>query len=196
LKLRRLNGRAGISEVVASVLAIALTIIAASGVWSYVNTQAAVSETLLGKSVGATNAFLGEQLKVIDLYLGTSTYTTVWIFNTGGGTLQLFRIRLYDSAGLINLQYNYTVSASTKTDYVYDLRSSLASKCKTAASSYETPTLSSFSLKPINSQSIQVTIPALQPGCPSFGQLLVSGTTYTIIVTGLYGNSVTYFQVK
>ncbi len=196
LKFGRLSRRLAISEVVGSVLAIAITIIAGSGVWSYINSQAAVTETALGKGVGSTTGYISEQMKVIDLYYGSSTSTTMWLLNTGSATLQLFRIRLYDSAGLINIQFNYTLSGPTKTDYVYDLRSSLASKCKTAASSYETPTISSYALKLLNAQSIQLTIPPVQLGCPSYGLLFVSGTTYTLVITGLNGNSVTYWQVK
>ena len=188
--------RVGISELVGSVLSIAITVIAGAAVFGYVNTQAGLSALSYGSSVAATNNFLAENFKVFDLNFPSTTQATSWIYNVGNVNLQLFQVRLYDNSGQVNILYNYTVSSGTKTHYLYDLRSSLATKCKTAASSYESPSITSLSVKTTNARTISLTIPPTQTNCPSFGQSYTAGTTYTIFVTGLYGNSVSTYQKK
>ncbi len=188
--------RAAVTEIVGAVLTVAITLIAGAAVFGYVRGQAGVSEQQIAKGVGTTVNFLQERFVVVDLGFGSSTQATAWLYDNGNTDLQLVRLRLYDSAGLVNLLYNYTVSGSSKTDYVYDLGSSLSTKCKTAAASYESPTLSSVIAKITTVQSIAFTIPPTTTGCPSFGQTFQSGTTYTVSVLGLYGNTVTYFQKK
>src|SRR5579872_4809319 len=128
------------------------------------------------------------------MYFGTTTSATFWIYNTGTVTGQTFSVRIYGSTGLVNLLFNYTSSGTVKTDYVYDLLSSLSTKCKTAATSYEAPSITATTVKTTNAQAFTITIPGTLTNCPSFGQTFVSGTTYTIVVTGIYGNVVRYSQ--
>ena len=67
LELRMSNrrrGRAGISEVVAAVLTIAITLIAGAALFGYVNGQAATSESNLGNAVGGNVNFLNERFVV------------------------------------------------------------------------------------------------------------------------------------
>lgn len=173
-----------------------MTLIAGFAVFGFVNGQAGVSALAYGNSVGATDNFLAENFKVVDLYFASTTQTGFWLYNTGSTNLLLFSVRLYDSAGLVNLLYNYTVSGSTKTNYLYDLRSTLSTKCKTAASSYESPTLTTVNTVKQNAVLVALTIPPTQTNCPSFAQTFNTGTTYVITATGLYGNAVTYYQVK
>lgn len=188
--------RVGISELVGSVLSLAITVIAGAAVFGYVNIQAGLSELSYASSVAATNNFLAEDFKVFDLHFPSTTQAAYWIYNVGNVNLQVFQVRLYDNAGQINILYNYTVAGGTKTDYLYDLRSSLATKCGTAASSYESPTITSLSVKTTNARTLSLTIPPTQTNCPSFGQSYTAGTTYTVVVTGLYGNSVSTYQKK
>jgi hypothetical protein len=142
---------------------------------------------------------LSEHFAVVDMYYGTTTSTTFWVYNTGSVTFQVLSVRLYDSAGLVNLFYNYTQSGSVRTDQVYDLRSSLAAKCKTAASSYETPSLTATTVRTTNEQLYTLTIPPTSSNCPSYGQtfgVAGSGTTYTVVVTGIYSNVNTFSQQR
>ncbi len=196
LKFLRGPRRTAASEALGAILTVGMTLAMGAAAWGYVNTQSGVSETAYASKVGSSNNYLNEQFKIVDMYFGSSTSTTLWAYNTGSLGLQFFKARLYDSAGLVNILYNYTVSGQTKTDYLFDLRSTLATKCKTAASSYESPTLSSMIVKTTNAQTLQFTIPPTQANCPSFGQTFTSGTTYVVVVTGLMGNTVTYYQAK
>ena len=176
---------------------IGITLLVGGAVWSYANSQAGVSEGALGSNVAATNNFLAEKFSVVDMNFPATNQIGFWLYNTGSANLQLFQVRVADSAGLINILYNYTKVGSTKTDYIYDLKSSLANKCKTqATSALESTFLSTVNLKIQLGQTITLTIPATQTSCPSYGQTTSSGTAYTVTVVGLFGNSVPYYQVK
>lgn len=199
MKLSAVSRRVAISEVIGSLLSIAVTIIAGAAVFGYVNTQAGTSAVNYANSVGNANNFLAENFKVVDMYFASTTQTGFWLYNTGNTNLQTFQVRLYDSAGLINILYNYTQVGSTKTDRVYDLKASSAyffSTCRLTGSSYESPTISSVNAKISNAILIVLTIPPTTTNCPSYGGTYTTGTTYYIVVTGLYGNAVTYYQVK
>jgi hypothetical protein len=175
------------------VLAISITIIAGAAVWKYVRTQAGSSEIAVANSVPTDNNFLGEHFSVESMYFSSST-ATFWTYNTGSVSFQVYSVRIFGPSGTINLLFNYTQSGSTKTDYVYDLRSSLSGNCKTAASSYESPSLSATLVKTTNAQTYALTIPSTQTNCPSYGSSFTSGNTYTVVVTRLYGNVITYSQ--
>ena len=191
---RHRSGRPGASGAIGAVLAIAITLIAGTAAWSYVRSQAAVSEGAIQNNAQTNNNFLNEHYNVVDMYFGTTTSATFWVYNTGSVTYQTFSVRLYGSTGLVNLFFNYTQSGNVKTDQVYDLRSGLATKCKTAAATYEAPSVTATTVRTTNAQLYALTIPPTLSNCPSFGLTFVSGTTYTVVVTGLYGNVVTYSQ--
>ena len=189
--------RRAISELVASVLLIAITLITGFAVWGYVDGQAGTTEQAYGQSVGATANYLQEKFVVVSMDLNSSSETTtVWLYNNGNVGLRLVQVRLYDSANKIDLLYNYTVSGSAKTDYVYDLLSTSPGECKTAASTYETPLLSTVDAGSGTTQSLKLTIPP-EPtggGCPSFGQTFSSNVVYSAMVLAVYGNTVTFSQ--
>jgi flagellin-like protein len=193
------GGRRGTSEAIGAILAIAMTLIAGAATWGYVSTQAGTSEAALISNAQNTNNYLGEQYRIIDMTFGSSTQTTFWIYNLGTYTLSVFQVRLYDSAGLINVLYNYTTAGGITTDRVYDLKAAPSyyySTCRLAGSTYESPKLTSTAVKTTTVQTISLTIPAATANCPSYGQTFNSGTAYTVVVTGLYGNVVTFYGVK
>jgi len=188
------RGRRAASEAIGAILAISITLVAGAAAWGYVRAQAGASETALQGNAVNTNNLLSEHFGVVDMYFGTTTSATFWVYNTGSLTYQTFSVRIYSSTTSVNLLYNYTQSGGVKTDQVYDLRSGLANKCKTAAISYEAPTLTGTTVKLTNAQFFTLTIPPTSGSCPSFGQTITAGTTYTVVVTGIYGNVVTYSQ--
>jgi hypothetical protein len=176
-------------------LAIAMTLIAGAAAWGFVRGQAANSEGALESNAIATNDLLSEHISVVDMYFGTTTAGTFMIYNTGSLTYQIASVRLYDSAGLINLLYSSSGSGASKADYVYDLRSTLSSQCQTAAyTSYESPSVTLTTVKTTNEQLYTLTIPPTTSNCPSFGQTFVVGNTYTVVVTGIYGSVQTFSQ--
>jgi flagellin-like protein len=188
------RSRRAASEVIGAILAISITLVAGAAAWGYVRAQAGASETAMQNGAVNTNNLLSEHFGVVDMYFGTSTSATFWVYNTGSLTYQTYSVRIYSSTTSVNLLYNFTQSGGVKTDQVYDLRSALANKCKTAAASYETPSLTGSTVKLTNAQFFTLTIPPTSGSCPSFGQTITAGTTYTVVVTGIYGNVVTYSQ--
>ena len=198
LRFSKRRQRVAISELVGTVLTLALTLIAGAATWSFARSEAGTSEQSLQANVLNTNNYLGEQFKVIDMTF-TSTTVTIWIYNIGTVTFFPFQVRLYDSAGLVDILYNYTQSGSTRTNLVFDRLASSSNyytTCRLSGSSYESPVLSTAALKPSDAFTITLTIPGTVSGCPSYGQTFTSGTSYTVVVTGLYGNVYTYYAVK
>jgi hypothetical protein len=177
-------------------LAIAMTLIAGAAACGFVRSQAASSEGALQGNAVATNDLLSEHFSVFTMYFGTTTSATFWVYNTGSVTFQIASVRVYDSAGLVNLLYSSTGSGASKADYVYDLRSGLPSQCATAASTYESPSVTGTTVRTTNEQLYTLTIPPTTSSCPSYGQTFVSGTTYTIVVTGIYGNTNAFSQQR
>ncbi len=175
-----------------------MTVVSGAAVFGYVNSQARVSEARYASSVGSTNNFLAENFKVIDMYFATSSQLGIWVYNTGSTTFQPFSVRLYDGAALINVLFNYT-GTSMKVDRVYDLKASSTyyySTCRATGSSYESPTISTVSAYVHNAQLLLLTIPPTTINCPSYGQTFATGTAYSVVVTGVFGNSVTFYQLK
>ena len=186
MKLRHGARRLGISEIVGSLLAIAITIIAGAGVFGYVNSQAKASESQYGSAAGATYNYLQEQFTVVDMSFTSGSQVTLYIYDYGNIAVSPVQVIIYDSAQATYLAYNATKIVSTK-----------PSSCQQAATpSYENPLM----WNPKTSSGMSVSagyISALTltfPGCS--GASFSSGTTYLVKITGLYGNTITYAQVK
>ncbi len=194
--IRHSSRRPALSELLGAVLSIAITLTAGAAVFGFASAQAVRSESQIGNGAQASVGFLQERFVLFDLSFGTPTQVTAWLYNSGQIQLQPVQVRLYDSAGLVNLLFNYTTTGSTKTDFVFDLRSTLASKCKTAAASYENPVVSRIVVKSTTVQTLALTIPPQQSSCPSFGRTFQAGTTYVVSLLGAYGNSGSYSQTR
>jgi len=75
----------GISDLVASVMTIAITIIAGVSVFSYVNAQSAVSSQSYGQSVGTYIEQMREKFVIVNAALNypNGGKVTVWVYNYG-----------------------------------------------------------------------------------------------------------------
>lgn len=179
-------------------LTAAITLIAGAAIFGYVNGQAGNASQAYGQQVGNSIQYLEEKFTVIDMSWTSTTSVTIWVYNTGSIQLNLLQVRLYDSAGKVDLLYNYSTISGTVVNRVFDLNSTSSDHCGTSASSYESPPISgsgSFADPISYTSTIELTIPATATGCPSYGQTFNSGTTYLVSVVGIYGNSFTYSQV-
>jgi len=181
-----LRRRAGISELVATVLTMSITLISGFAVFGYVNGQAGVSESQYGQAVGATVQYLEERFVVAQFAFSSSTALTIYIYNNGMINLKFVQIELYDSTkSVIDVVY----SATGATDLLH-------SGC-TASTSVESPVLgtgsSAFSLASGSVGSLTLTLPTQSP-CPS--QSWTAGTAYYSKITAQYGNQVVYYQVR
>jgi len=191
----RLSGsakrRTGISELVATVLTMSITLVAGFAVFGYVNGQAGVSEVQYGKAVGATVGYLEERF-VVAQFVFSSGALTMYLYNNGIVNLQLAQINVYDSTKAV---INVVFSATGATDLIH-------SGCTVSAvSSVESPSLGtasgSFSLAQGTVSSLILTLPkqTMNVNCPA-SPTWVSGTAYYAQITAQYGNQIVYYQVN
>lgn len=185
MRLHKGARRAGVSELVGSLLAIAITIIAGAAVFGFVNGQAGVSESQYGQAVGGTVNYLQERFVVIDLNFTTSK-VTIWLYNNGQVNLSPVQIFVYNATRSMYLLYNATKIVSYEP----------GSCTTTASTSYENPliwnpkTKTGLSLAIQGIQPITLTLPSCS------GASFKSGHTYVVDLVGLYGNSVVYYQTR
>ena len=186
MKLRHHARRLGISELVGSVLAIAITVIAGAAVFGYVNAQAGITENQYGSSVGVTVNYLQEQFSVVDMSFTSSSQVVLYLYDYGRIAVSPVQVIVYDAPQATYLAYNATQVISTK-----------PSSCTiTASTTYENPLV--WNPKTNTGMSISIgsisTLTLSLPSCS--GASFASGTTYYVKVTGLYSNVVVYSQVK
>ena len=182
--------RAGVSELVATVLLIGATLIAGFAVWGWVNGEAGVSERAYGASVGGNVNYLEEKFVVVNLNFSSSA-VTVWLYNDGQVDFQPVQVLLYNASRSMYLMYNATevvsfgpgkcsspnVSGYEGPDVLYDPLSSA-------------PQPSAIDLPQGGVQQLTLTLPS----CSSAS--FKSGVAYSVSILGLYGNTVTAFLTK
>jgi hypothetical protein len=189
MRVSRGHRRLGLSEAIGAVLTIALTLIAGAAVFSYVNSQALVSEQQLGASSGATNNYLAEQYSVINANY-TASSVSLWLYNSGQVNLQPVEVQVYNTAKTFFVQYSATqvINENNPTG------------CTVAAStSNENPILYNAAPGANNPSGVvsigQGTVGKITLTLPScVGYSFTSGTAYYMTVVGHYGNTVTYYQ--
>jgi flagellin-like protein len=182
--LRPLHGRKGISEIIGTLLAIAITVTAGAAVFGFVNSQAGVSENQYGSSVGSSVSYLQERFTVANVNF-TNTAITVWLYNDGQIVLSPVEVVLYNTGRSLSVIYNSTTVESTG-----------QVKCTVgAASGDENPGL--WNTASVTGLQVPVgSIQTLRLDLPCTGQVFSPGTTYTVSILGLYGNIVTYSQAR
>lgn len=177
----RFGKRAGISELMATVLTIAITLIAGAALFGYVNGMAANSESAIGVSNANNVNFLNERFVSTDMGFSGTSSAVIWVYNNGNVTLGLKQITLFDSTkNSLYVVYNNTPSGSGC--------GSISSPKNGAAPGFNFGSTGTKIPAGSNPYKITLNLPA---SC-SF----VSGTTYYVSVLGLYGYSATYFAVK
>ena len=182
--------RRGVSEIVATVLTVAITIVAGAAVFGYVNAQSGVSENQLGQAAGAVNNYLSEQYSVVNINF-TASSMSLWFYNYGGINLQPVQFQLYNASKSLFVQFNATKVVNLDNP----------GGCNVAATSYEHPLL--YNALPGGSNPGGVVniargaiakITFTLPSCIS--TTFTSGRTYYASVTGLYGNTVQYYETR
>ena len=163
--------RRGLSDLVAAVLTVAMTLIAGAALFGYVNGQAANSENRIGAANAANVNFLNERFVVVDVNFSQnnpSTSVSIWIYNNGAVTLNVTQIELYNATRSMMILYQHNPSSLT-----CSLRS-----------------IPSFNLPSPLSKPLKLTLP-LPAGCGANSAFSV-GKTYYMNVLGVYGNKVVY----
>ncbi len=180
----RSRKRKAVSEMISTVLLIAMTLVAGFAIFGYVNSQAGVSELSYAQSVGGTMSFLQERF-VTSLVAYTSSSITVYIYTNGQIPSQFAQIEVYGPTRA-SMDVVYTANSVTVTNPA-------ACRGQTAAStSNENPMLgtgaSDFSVKVNYVGSIVLTLPTCS------GLSFQAGDTYFVALLGRYGNTAVYYQ--
>jgi flagellin-like protein len=191
-KLRALSRRRrrGISELIATVLTIAITLIAGAAVFSYVNAQAGVSEVQYGQAVGGTIDSIRERFVVVDMNYsqgltcpGPGCSVTLWIYNSGLVNLQLATVNLYKSSdGSQNIIYTNNPNAVATCTQVASIPHS--------SGGFESPAIGALNIAPGVEKQLTLYLP-----CPG-SQTFTAGSAYSVIVLSTRGNTALYYQAK
>lgn len=170
--------RAGLSELVATMLTITITVTIGSAIFYYVNIRGVESANLYGESVASTVNFLNERATILDLNY-TTTSVTIWLYNSGKVDLEIVQILVYEYSRSVYYLYNAS--------HVVDLNEDSAYVLIDNNPSLEAPRLCDFKLP-------QKTASAITLSIPDGWQNFVSGRTYYVNILGKYGNTFTYYQ--
>jgi flagellin-like protein len=168
----RHSNRRGISEVMATVLLVAVTLIAGAALFGYVNGQAANSENAIGGQVGGNINYLNERETITLVNFPDTSHLNIWVYNTGQLALSNFNILITGGSIAINCPAP-TASPSTCT----------GAGCGSVTLSGQSTIAKSTPSTPAVPQQYSLT------GC-SFA----TGTPYTVTFQGFYGSSTSYTQ--
>ncbi|MEM0287407.1 MAG: archaellin/type IV pilin N-terminal domain-containing protein [Nitrososphaerota archaeon] len=181
----------GISDLVGALLTVAITIIAGVAVFSFVNSQAGVSENIYGQSVGNTVSFLAEKFIIVDInYSNNGNSLSIWLYNTGNINLRVVQVLVYNSSKSFYMLYNATTVKSLSGTSCSASSSGLESPLLYNPTQQSSPQPGSINLAPGYITILKLTIPS------TCSVSFVKGVTYYVNVLGLYGNTVIYYQTR
>ena len=172
-----------VSELVGTLIMVAITLVAGAAVFGWINGQATTSETAYGASVANNVNFLRERFVIVATNFtntaspcsGIKCFSTlgVYLYNNGQLTVNISRITISTPPGASStFTVSITTSAVTSSGCTIP---AIAPNQKLATNLMSVQTLRGYT----------VTVPS----CLS-GDYMVSGQNYLVTVYGLYGNIV------
>ena len=181
--------RRAISELVGTLLMVAITLVAGAAAFSWVNGQASTSENAYGQNAAAGVNYLQEHFApVTETFTCTSgacTAANIWIFNNGRVPFTLSTLQIQTAATCQIGPCSYYLNVVfTSTGYTTTTPSA---SCSSSSSGGFSPT----GAVPIGSLSSPYVVTI--PSCTGQNNIMV-GQSYVITMTGIYGNVVP-FQV-
>ncbi|MGD0396484.1 MAG: archaellin/type IV pilin N-terminal domain-containing protein [Nitrososphaerales archaeon] len=182
MKLRGNKKRLAIAEIMGTLIMVAITLVAGTAVFGWVNGQAGSSENAYGQSVASNVNFLRESFSVI----ATIEYSS----SCPGGTCQILNITLYNRGEVTLTVSDITIApvgATTPWIIFNDSTYGPASCLVNAISPDQKVAGNLLRTSALSSTPYQVTIPA----CDQMNL----GQSYDVTIQGLYGN-VIHTQVR
>jgi flagellin-like protein len=163
IKLRR--RRAAISEILGSLIMIAITLVAGTAVFGFVNGQSGTSAQQVGKSAADNINFLNEREVVVYAAMSSPSSAQLWVYNNGAINPETIKSILVRNA------------TSTSSDSV----------CEIATSA-------NVNKSQVQSITVDLSLGTLPDGttiCTQGTNALTfkSLSSYTFVVTGLYGST-------
>ncbi len=206
--------RTGLSDLVATVLLIAMTLIAGAALFGYINGQAASSENKLGAANAANVNFLNERFVIPQLtfkYTAPTNQISVYLYNDGQLTDSFVEIEVYTlprNGATMDLLYYFCSPATSQTtticqlpqppktqlsgNRVLDLNNNALDSCYADAATLESPTLQNLQVPVGGISAITLTLPSFSAPCVNGA--FSPGNIYYVQVLGQFGNTLTYFQ--
>jgi len=83
LRIKLRKRRAAISEILGSLIMIAITLVAGAAVFGFVNSQSGTSAQQVGKSAADNINFLNEREVVVYAAMSSSSSAQLWVYNNG-----------------------------------------------------------------------------------------------------------------
>ena len=186
MKFRVNKRRRAISEIMGALIMVAMTLIAGSAAFGWINGQARTSETQYGNSVAGGVNFLREHYSIVSTQFSnaggaacsgsprTCTTATFYVFNNGQLTMNISSI-IIQPAGLA---WTLTFKTAAYTQSGCSIPA-ISPNQKLSGNLLPVNTLSSGSYSPF---SVAI------PGCYNTG--MVVGQSYILTLVGVYGSTV------
>jgi flagellin-like protein len=200
LKFKAGKKRVAVSELVGTLVMVAVTLVAGAAVFGWIDGQAGVSETAYGQSVAKNVNFLNERFSAIAVVFqgggtcsgGECTSANFSIYNTGSVSFTLYSVRVLslNSSQPLDATFYYTSSAGCQGPNSLCFSASAgSSSCSSSNSNFliNPPTYPLPQSK--LSSDFEITTPT-NGQCSAGPLYLYSGSTYTFTLVGLYGNTV------
>jgi flagellin-like protein len=200
--------KVAVSELVGTLIMVAITLIAGAAVFGWINGQAGTSENAYGASVANNVNFLRESFVVV-----TQTFTGLgangacnggisphfqctganfWVYNNGQVVFTLSSLRIKNLTDIpsnaanpnpLNLLF-YSSCSGSNCGYAAYNKLGTATVCSNVS---PLPGLTNLAQGTLSNSPYQVSLPS---SCGSQGALyLYDGLSYTFTFTGLYGNT-------
>ena len=188
--MMHLRRRQGLSELVGTLLMIAITLVAGAAVIGWVNGQAGASEQAYGANVGANVNYLREHFVIVNVQFPTADCSgtspnrycnqmQISVFNNGALVDSLSSLTVVNSQGLLDV--NVTRSASAPHPP--------GAFCATGSGCSITPLLQTTSMTTGATESplvFTVNLPTAYTACTA-SLCFSTGSFYTVQVLGIYG---------
>jgi len=198
LKFRANRRRRAISEIMGALIMIAMTLVAGSAAFGWINGQAGASERQYGNSVAAGVNNLREHFTLVSTqFTGTGgggscsgvvpnrvcTGASLWLYNTGQVTLTLFSIQVQSPSSCSTNCLNIIYTSSGYTAY------NGASVLVCPNTPGYSPSAQTIAIGTMGTASAATPFTITIPNCSGVNDLYV-GQSYTITLTGVYQNTV------
>lgn len=180
----RCHKRRAVSELVATMLLLAMTVVAGFALFGFVRAEAGSSELSYAQNVGGTIQYLQEAFVVPQVSYSSSS-VTIYVYTSGEVPTQLAQVEVF---GPSRAAMDVIFDASHVT---VNAPASCAGQTA-AGSSNEQPLLGAAQADFSSGVNSVATVVLTLPSCS--GLAFSPGTTYFVELLGVAGDTVTYYQ--
>ena len=167
--VRRSRGRSAVAELVATVLVIAVTLVATAVAFSFVNSQAGAAENRYNSAVQGSVNCNNELFSIVQTNVSSdASRLSIWIYNNGAATFEAARVELYNST--MNILYTNGQPLTA---------------CSSVASLSGSTTVTALNTARLAPHASPELITVALPN----GNHFTIGSTYFVVVQGIFGGT-------